>query len=106
MSASSFRTSSHTRIGAVLGTALLLSAGKGEAVPTTYHDVYARWREAPEAFWAEAAEAVHWYRTGGTRSSTPRVAPFYRWFRRRRWSTPATTRSTATSRAAAPTRPR
>ena len=31
-------------------------------IPTTYHDVYARWREAPEAFWAEAAEAVHWYR--------------------------------------------
>jgi Acetyl-coenzyme A synthetase N-terminus len=28
----------------------------------TYHEVYARWRAAPEAFWAEAAEAVHWYR--------------------------------------------
>ena len=31
-------------------------------IAPTYHDVYARWRSAPEAFWAEAAEAVHWYR--------------------------------------------
>ena len=48
-------------------------------MPTTYHDVYARWRSAPEAFWAEAAEAVHWYRRWDAVLDTSR-APFYRWF--------------------------
>ena len=45
----------------------------------TYHDVYARWRAAPEAFWAEAAEAVHWYRRWDAVLDASR-APFYRWF--------------------------
>ncbi|HEX6406284.1 MAG TPA: propionyl-CoA synthetase [Gemmatimonadales bacterium] len=45
----------------------------------TYHDVYARWRSAPEPFWAEAAEAVHWYRRWDAVLDTSR-APFYRWF--------------------------
>src|SRR5919107_3160174 len=44
-----------------------------------YHDVYARWRTAPEAFWAEAAEAVHWYRRWDAVLDTSRP-PFYRWF--------------------------
>ena len=45
----------------------------------TYDDVYARWRSAPEAFWAEAAEAVHWYRRWDAVLDTSR-APLYRWF--------------------------
>ena len=27
-----------------------------------YHEVYARWQQDPQAFWAEAAEALHWDR--------------------------------------------
>ena len=46
---------------------------------TTYHEVYAHWRSAPEAFWAEAAEAVHWYRRWDAILDRSR-APFYRWF--------------------------
>jgi acetyl-CoA synthetase len=48
-------------------------------VPSTYHDVYARWRAAPEAFWAEAAEAVDWYRRWDAVLDSSR-APFFRWF--------------------------
>ena len=48
-------------------------------MPTTYHEVYAHWRSAPEAFWAEAAEAVHWYRRWDAILDRSR-APFYRWF--------------------------
>jgi propionyl-CoA synthetase len=44
-----------------------------------YHEVYARWRAAPESFWAEAAEAVHWYRRWDAVLDSSR-APFYRWF--------------------------
>jgi propionyl-CoA synthetase len=47
--------------------------------PSTYHDVYARWLAAPEAFWAEAAEAVDWYRKWDRVLDDSR-APFYRWF--------------------------
>jgi propionyl-CoA synthetase len=45
----------------------------------TYADVYARWRAAPEAFWAEAAEAVDWYRRWDAVLDDSRP-PFYRWF--------------------------
>jgi propionyl-CoA synthetase len=48
-------------------------------VPPTYHEVYASWRAAPETFWAEAAEAVHWYRRWDAVLDTSRP-PFYRWF--------------------------
>ena len=48
-------------------------------MPTTYHEVYAHWRSGPEAFWAEAAEAVHWYRRWDAILDRSR-APFYRWF--------------------------
>jgi propionyl-CoA synthetase len=44
-----------------------------------YHDVYARWRAGPEAFWAEAAEAVHWFRRWDAVLDDSRP-PFYRWF--------------------------
>jgi len=40
---------------------------------------YARWRRAPEPFWAEAAEAVSWYRRWNRVLDDSR-APFYRWF--------------------------
>ena len=40
---------------------------------------YARWRRAPEPFWAEAAEAVYWYRRWNRVFDASR-APFYRWF--------------------------
>ena len=46
---------------------------------TTYHEVYAHWRSAPEAFWAEAADGVHWYRRWDAILDRSR-APFYRWF--------------------------
>src|SRR3954470_4614660 len=45
----------------------------------TYHDVYAQWRAAPEAFWAEAAKAVHWHRRWDAVLDSSH-APFYRWF--------------------------
>jgi len=46
---------------------------------STYDEVYAHWQQDPEAFWAEAAEAVHWYRKWDKvlDDSHP---PFYHWF--------------------------
>jgi propionyl-CoA synthetase len=44
-----------------------------------YDAVYSRWREAPEGFWAEAAEAVHWYKKWDRVLDASRP-PFYRWF--------------------------
>ena len=46
---------------------------------TSYEDVYARAVADPEAFWAAAAEQVHWHKrwTRVLDSSRP---PFYRWF--------------------------
>jgi propionyl-CoA synthetase len=49
-------------------------------MPTTYPEVYARWLKDPERFWAEAAEAVDWYRTWDAVLDDSRP-PFYRWFR-------------------------
>jgi propionyl-CoA synthetase len=49
------------------------------AMPRTYDQVYAKSMADPEAFWAEAAEDVHWFRRWDQvldRSG----APFYRWF--------------------------
>jgi len=48
-------------------------------MPSTQDQTYARWRADPEPFWAEAAEAVHWYRRWNQVLDTSR-APFYRWF--------------------------
>jgi propionyl-CoA synthetase len=48
--------------------------------PTSrYDEVYRRWREAPEAFWAEAAKAVHWHKPYAQVLDTSRP-PFARWF--------------------------
>ena len=49
-------------------------------MPSSHAPVYARSLEDPEGFWARAAEDLHWDRSAGTRSSTTRRAPFYRWF--------------------------
>jgi len=46
---------------------------------STYDEVYARWRDAPESFWAEMAEAVHWYKKWDKVLDASRP-PFYRWF--------------------------
>ena len=49
------------------------------AVQSTQDPVYARWRNAPERFWEDAAEAVHWYRRWDRVLDASRP-PFYRWF--------------------------
>jgi propionyl-CoA synthetase len=46
---------------------------------STYDEVYARWQDAPESFWAELAEAVHWYKKWDKILDASRP-PFYRWF--------------------------
>ena len=45
----------------------------------TYRQIYERSLEQPEAFWAEAAEALHWDRRWD-RVLDADKAPFYRWF--------------------------
>src|SRR5919197_1040757 len=44
-----------------------------------YDEVYTQWRENPEGFWAEAAEAIHWYKKWDRVLDSSRP-PFYRWF--------------------------
>ena len=46
---------------------------------STYDEVYARWLDNPESFWAETAEAVHWYKKWERVLDASRP-PFYRWF--------------------------
>src|SRR6201993_3101632 len=46
---------------------------------STYDEVYARWLDAPESFWAEVAEGVHWYKKWDKILDASRP-PFYRWF--------------------------
>jgi propionyl-CoA synthetase len=50
-----------------------------EHAMNTYDSVYGRWLENPESFWAEAAEAVHWYKKWERVLDASRP-PFYRWF--------------------------
>ena len=45
----------------------------------SYDDIYARSLADPEAFWAEAAEGIHWERRWDRVLDDSR-APFYRWF--------------------------
>src|SRR5438309_934914 len=45
----------------------------------TYDETYSRWRQDPQAFWADAAENVHWHKRWDTVLDASR-APFYRWF--------------------------
>ena len=44
-----------------------------------YDEIYARWLDAPESFWAEVAEGVHWYKKWDQVLDASRP-PFYRWF--------------------------
>jgi propionyl-CoA synthetase len=46
---------------------------------STYDEVYRRWRDTPESFWGEAAEAIHWYKKWDKVLDASRP-PFYRWF--------------------------
>ncbi len=46
---------------------------------SAYDTVYGRWLSNPESFWAEAAEAVHWFKKWDRVLDASR-APFYRWF--------------------------
>jgi len=45
----------------------------------SYEEVYSRSLHDPEAFWAEAAEAVHWYKKWDQVLDRSR-SPFDRWF--------------------------
>src|SRR5947208_11148284 len=49
------------------------------ATQSIQDDVYAQWVKDPEGFWAEAGEAVHWYKRWDRVLDSAR-APFYRWF--------------------------
>jgi propionyl-CoA synthetase len=52
------------------------------SIPVTQslqNEVYARWARDPEGFWAEAGEAIHWYKRWDRVLDSAR-APFYRWF--------------------------
>lgn len=44
-----------------------------------YQDVYARWQADPEAFWGQAAQDVHWFKTWDKVLDASQ-APLYRWF--------------------------
>jgi len=44
---------------------------------STYDAVYAQWLDGPENFWAQAAEAVHWYKKWDRMLDASRP-PFYR----------------------------
>jgi propionyl-CoA synthetase len=46
---------------------------------SVYRSIYERSLEQPEAFWAEAAQALHWERPW-TRVLDGEKAPFFRWF--------------------------
>ena len=45
----------------------------------SYESVYAQWQENPEAFWADAADDVFWYKKWD-KVLDDSNAPFYRWF--------------------------
>jgi propionyl-CoA synthetase len=47
--------------------------------PSLQNDSYLQWTKDPERFWAEAGDAIHWYRRWDRVLDSSR-APFYRWF--------------------------
>jgi propionyl-CoA synthetase len=47
--------------------------------PSRYHDTYAAWKDAPLAFWAEAARAIDWI-TPPTSVFDPAAGLYGRWF--------------------------
>src|SRR5881296_2939984 len=52
---------------------------RARTVTATQDQAYARWRQAPERFWGEAAEAVHWY-TRWNQVLDASQPPYNRWF--------------------------
>ena len=44
-----------------------------------YDETYGAWQTDPRAFWAEAAQDIHWFKTWDQVLDDSR-APFYRWF--------------------------
>jgi propionyl-CoA synthetase len=46
---------------------------------SAYDSIYGKWLSNPESFWAEAAEAVHWFKKWDRVLDASR-SPFYRWF--------------------------
>lgn len=48
-------------------------------MPRSYETEYQRWLEDPEAFWANAAESIHWYKKWDRVLDTSNP-PFYKWF--------------------------
>ena len=44
-----------------------------------YREVYAAWRKDPEAFWAEAAREIDWYKTWD-KVFDPYAGQYGRWF--------------------------
>ena len=45
----------------------------------TYQDVYAAWKNDPEAFWMQAAGEIDWFRPP-SKALFDDKAPFYEWF--------------------------
>jgi propionyl-CoA synthetase len=45
-----------------------------------YQEIFNRSLEEPDAFWAEAAESIDWYKKWDTVLDSSN-SPFYRWFR-------------------------
>ena len=44
-----------------------------------YHEVYAAWKRDPEAYWAEAARAIDWYKPWD-KVFDPYAGQYGRWF--------------------------
>ena len=44
-----------------------------------YHEVYATWKDDPEAFWAEAAKGISWYKHWD-KVFDPYMGEYGRWF--------------------------
>ena len=45
----------------------------------TYAETYSRWKQDPEAFWMDAAQAIDWA-TPPSRALFDDDAPLYQWF--------------------------
>ncbi len=50
-----------------------------QIVTSRYAETYAAWQRDPEAYWAQAAEDIHWFKRWDKVLDSSR-APFYRWF--------------------------
>lgn len=50
-----------------------------QIVTSRYAETYAAWQRDPEAYWAQAAEDIHWFKRWDRVLDSSR-APFYRWF--------------------------